>query len=178
MLGGDYLAQGGSGRLHRHFGRAYFNLLCDRTVYKGKIYFALLIHLQPNVCLFDSLKTLGIHSNRVIPDGQQRRKVMPGVIRLRFARKPRALRGDGHRRPRNYRSRFVGNGAQKTPIRLTVKERANEKCNRTENCHDQRSLGQHRYPPRALSFVIRSFPDSNAAYAWPRPSNGRFFVLP
>ena len=165
MLGGDYLTQGRSRRLHGYFRRAYFNRFFDRAGHKRKIHFALLIHLQANVCLFDSLKTLGIHSNRVIPDGQQGCKVMPSVVGFGFARKPRALRGDGHRRPRNHRSGLVRNGAQKTAVRLTVQERANRKYNRTEKNYDQRSLDQHRHPPRALPFGIRSFPNSNAAHA-------------
>src|SRR6266705_3222264 len=120
--------------------------------------------------MFDDLKTLGIHSNRVIPDGQQGCKVMPSVVGLGFAREPRPLRGDGHRRPRNYRSGLVRNRARKTAIRLTVKERANEKCNRTEKSCDQRPLGQHRYPPRALLVVWNSeLPWFERGYAWPRP---------
>src|SRR5437667_178111 len=104
------------------------------------VLFALLIHLQPNVCLFDDLKTLGIHSNRVIPDGQQGCKVMPSVVGLGFAREPRPLRGDGHRRPRNYRSGLVRNRARKTAVRLAVHEWANRKNNATEKEYEQRLL--------------------------------------
>src|SRR5439155_24213634 len=103
---------------------------------------------------------------------------MPGIVGLGLAREPRPLRGDGHRRPRNYRSGLVRNRARKTAIRLTVKERA------MKNATDQKRIAINVLLvsidiPLALSslFGIRSFPGSNAATHGRAPSNRRFSLF-
>ena len=170
MLSRDDLSQGRSRRLHGHFRRAYFDLLCDRTGREGEIHFAVLIHLQPQVLLLGCLESLRLHSNGVKRDRQQGDKVMSRVVSFRLARHTCTLRGDFHRRPGNYRSSLVSNSAGKIAVCLTVQEWANTKSKRTEKNYDQRSLDQHRYPPRALPVVWNSeLTWFERGYAWPRP---------
>ena len=80
----------------------------------------MLIHLQSNVLLLPGREALGFHPKGVIPDGQQRHEVMSGVVGFRFARNTRALCGGLYIGPRNYRSSFVRNGAEKASSRLAV----------------------------------------------------------
>ena len=53
----------------------------------------MLFHLQPDVLLFAALKTLAVHSDRVVPNRKQRDEIMSGVVRLGFAGNTGPLRG-------------------------------------------------------------------------------------
>ena len=69
----------------------------NRCRIERKIHLALLIHLQSNVFLFGGLETLRFDSNGVKRYWQKRNKVVPRIVRLRFARKPSSRRSNFHR---------------------------------------------------------------------------------
>ena len=53
----------------------------------------MLVHLQPNVLLFDRSEALRFHSNRVVPDGQQWHEVVAAFVGFRLAGDAGALDG-------------------------------------------------------------------------------------
>ncbi len=147
MLGSNNLTQGRIGRLHGNLGGTYFDCLGDRGGRERKIQLAMFIHLQPHVLLLDRPEALGVHVNRVIPDGQQRHEVMAAIVGFRLARNTCALRGGLYSRARNYRPCFVGDRAGKAPSRLAIQKWATGKYERTEQ-DEQRLSGSHQSPPR------------------------------
>src|SRR5437588_11259656 len=109
------------------------------------------IDLQPNVFLFDRLKTQGLHSNGIYRNRQQRHEIMSRFVGFRFAHHTRALCCDSHCCPCNDRSRVVRNCPGKAAICLAVEEWVDGKDKRAEKHHEKCPLVQHTCP-----FFLRS----------------------
>ena len=133
-----------------------------------KVQFAMLVHLQANVLLFDRSESLRLDPDGVVSDGQQGHEVMSGVIGFGLAGKARPLCGRLYGCPGDHRASFIRDSAGKAACGLAVQKRTDGKYQRTEE--------RRAAPSWSASKSPHAVPGSSGAWDTAFPTKSKLLI--